>query len=160
MKSYNLCLSVECTPSQYQCLIPNSSNLLFYSHSNESSQNVKMAAWLCSLSTMGCEPVYIGLKWIEMVEILVGEVDRRSTKEVFWAQLTQMNRGKAWHKSFYLEALWSFLFSLFTKGTTPPLWKAVLGKPTLQIKSKGGATPCIQHNSGGAEEGTTPKLKG
>ena len=46
-------------------------------------------------STMGYEPIYIGLKWIEMVEIFVGEVDRRSIKEEFQAQLTQLNRDKA-----------------------------------------------------------------
>ena len=39
-------------------------------------------------STMGYEPVFIGLKWIEMVEILVGEVDRRSPKHGSQAQLT------------------------------------------------------------------------
>ena len=44
---------------------------------------------------MGYEPIYIGLKWIDMVEILVGEVDRIYTKEGFRAQLTQMNRNKA-----------------------------------------------------------------
>ena len=55
-------------------------------------------------STMGCEPVFIGLKWIEMVDILVGEEDRRSTKEGFQAQLTQVNRVKACHKDFDLEA--------------------------------------------------------
>ena len=49
---------------------------------------------------MGYEPIYIGLKWIEMVEILVGEVDRRSTKEGFQAQLTQMNKDKACHEGF------------------------------------------------------------
>ena len=38
--------------------------------------------------------------------------------------------------------------------------KEMLGRTTLQTKSKGSATTCLQHNSGGAEEGTTPKLKG
>ena len=56
-------------------------------------------------STMGSEPIYIGLKWIEMVEILVGEVDMRSPKHGSQAQLTQVNRDKAFHKSFDLEAL-------------------------------------------------------
>ena len=32
-------------------------------------------------STMGYEPVFIGLKWIEMVDIFVSEVDRRSQKD-------------------------------------------------------------------------------
>ena len=71
---------------------------------NESGQNVKMAAWLFPLSTMGYEPVYIGLKWIEMVEILVGEVDRRSPKDGSRAQLIQVNRDKVCHEAFDLEA--------------------------------------------------------
>ena len=36
----------------------------------------------------------------------------------------------------------------------------VIGINALKTKSKGGATAYLQHNSGGAEEGTTPKLKG
>ena len=36
----------------------------------------------------------------------------------------------------------------------------MLGRTTLQTKRKGGATACFHHNSSGAEEGTTPKLKG
>ena len=55
-------------------------------------------------STMGYEPVFIGLKWIEMVEILVGEVDRRSLKDGSQAQLTEVNRDKAYHEAFDLEA--------------------------------------------------------
>ena len=53
---------------------------------------------------MGYEHVYIGLKWIEMVEILVGEVDMRSPKHGSRAQLTQVNRDKVCHKAFDLEA--------------------------------------------------------
>ena len=53
---------------------------------------------------MGYEPIFIGLKWIEMVDILVGEVDRRSTKEGSQAQLTQVNWDKACHEAFDLEA--------------------------------------------------------
>ena len=53
---------------------------------------------------MGYEPVFIGLKWIDMVEILVGEVDRRSLKDGYRAQLTQVNRDKACHEAFDLEA--------------------------------------------------------
>ena len=73
-------------------------------------------------STMGYEPVYISLKWIEMVDILVGEVDMRSPKHGFWAQLTQVNRNKAFHEAFDLEDSWSFSFSIFTKGTAPAPW--------------------------------------
>ena len=36
----------------------------------------------------------------------------------------------------------------------------VLGITNIQKKRKGGATSCVQHNSGGAEEGTALKLKG
>ena len=56
-------------------------------------------------STMGYEPIYIGLKWIEMVDILVGEVDRRSPKDGSRARLTQVSRDKACHEAFDLEAL-------------------------------------------------------
>ena len=55
-------------------------------------------------STMGYEPIFIGLKWIEMVDILVGEVDRRSPKHGSRAQLIQVNRDKACHEDFDLEA--------------------------------------------------------
>ena len=53
---------------------------------------------------MGYEPVYIGLKWIGMVDILVGEVDRMSPRHGSRAKMTQMNRDKTCHKDFYLEA--------------------------------------------------------
>ena len=52
---------------------------------------------------MGYEVVYIDLKWIDMVDILVGEVDRRSPKDRSRAQLTQVNRDKACRKAFDLE---------------------------------------------------------
>ena len=55
-------------------------------------------------STMGYEPVYIGLKWIGMVDILVGEVDWRSPKHVSRAQLTHVNRDKVFHQYFDIEA--------------------------------------------------------
>ena len=54
---------------------------------------------------MGYEPIFIGLKWLDMVEILVGELDMRSPKHGSQAQLTQVNRDKACHESFDLEAL-------------------------------------------------------
>ena len=53
---------------------------------------------------MGYDPIYIGLKWIEMVDILVVEVDMRSPKHGSRAQLTQVNRDKYFHKYFDLEA--------------------------------------------------------
>ena len=56
-------------------------------------------------STMGYEPVYIGVKWIQMVDILVGEVVRRYPKDGSRAQLTQVNRDKGCHEYFDLEAL-------------------------------------------------------
>ena len=84
-----------------------------------------MAACLFSLSPMGYEPIFIGLKWIEMLDILVGEVDMRSPKNGSWAQLTQVNRNKACHEAFDLEASWSLSFSLFTKGTAlAPWWQS------------------------------------
>ena len=36
----------------------------------------------------------------------------------------------------------------------------MLGRTTLQTKRKGGATTCIQQNSGDAEEVTAPRIKG
>ena len=86
---------------------------------------VRMSKWqndFALSSTMGYEPVFIGLKWIEVVEILVGEVDRRSPKDGSQAQLTQVNRDKACHKDFDLEDSRSLSFSLFTKGTAPTPW--------------------------------------
>ena len=53
---------------------------------------------------MGYEPIFIGLKWIEMVDILVGEVDMRSPKHRSLAQLTQVNRDKVCCEYFDLEA--------------------------------------------------------
>ena len=53
---------------------------------------------------MGYDPIYIGLKWIGMIDILVGEVDRRSTKKGFQAQLTQVNRDNACQEASDLEA--------------------------------------------------------
>ena len=73
-------------------------------------------------STMGYGPIFIGLKWIEMVDILVDEVDRRSPKHGSRPQLTQVNRDKVYHEAFDLEASWSLSFSLFTKGTAPAPW--------------------------------------
>ena len=52
---------------------------------------------------MGYEPIFIGLKWIEMVEILMVEVDKRSPKDGSQAQLTRVNRDKAYHEDFDLE---------------------------------------------------------
>ena len=43
---------------------------------------------------MGYEPISIDLKWIYMVDNLVGEVDRISPKHVSRGQLTQVNRDK------------------------------------------------------------------
>ena len=54
---------------------------------------------------MGYEPVFVGLKWIEMVEILMVEVDKRSPKDGSQAQLTRVNRDKACHEAFDLKSL-------------------------------------------------------
>ena len=45
-------------------------------------------------STMWYEPIFIGLKWIDMVDILVGEVDRRSPKDGSRAQQALVSRDK------------------------------------------------------------------
>ena len=54
---------------------------------------------------MGYELVFIGLKWIWIVERLVGEVAKRSYKEGSQDQPNQVSRDKAIHESFDLEAL-------------------------------------------------------
>ena len=47
------------------------------------------------------EPAFIGLGWIEMVEKLVGEVDRRSLKAISQVQVAQVNRDKGTMKVFF-----------------------------------------------------------
>ena len=78
---YNLFLSVDALLHKTDILSPIaptcSSMLTLMDHA-------RMSKWKHEFSlssTMGYEPNFIGLKWIEMVEILVGEVDRRSPKD-------------------------------------------------------------------------------
>ena len=68
---------------------------------------------------MGYEPLVIGLKWIEMVEILVGEVDRISPKNGSQAQLSLMSMDKGSMKPSFENIHENLSFSLFTKGITP-----------------------------------------
>ena len=53
---------------------------------------------------MEYELVFIGLKWIGMVEILVGEVAMRSQKHVSRSKMTQVSRDKDIHEALDLEA--------------------------------------------------------
>ena len=45
------------------------------------ARNSKWQHDFALLSAMGYGHIFLGLKWIEMVDILVGEVDRRSPKD-------------------------------------------------------------------------------
>ena len=53
---------------------------------------------------MEYEILFRGLRWIGMVEILVGEVAMRSPKHGSRAKLTQVSRDKAIHEALDLEA--------------------------------------------------------
>ena len=64
-------------------------------------------------STMEYEPAFIGLGWIEMVEKLVGEVDRRSPKDGSRAQLALVNRDKGATKPFFEKLRENFSFFHF-----------------------------------------------
>ena len=122
MKGYNLRLSVDALLPKTDVsspIAPTFSSMLTL------MDQTKLSKWQHDFSlssTMGYGSIFIGLKWIEMVEILVGEVDRRSPKHGSWAQLTHVNRDKVFHEAFDLEASWSLSFSLFTKGTAPAPW--------------------------------------
>ena len=101
---YNLCLSVGALLHKTDVsspIAPTCSSMLTL------MDQARMSKWQHDFtlsSSMGYEPIFIGLKWIEMVEILVGEVDRRSPKDGSRAQLNQVNRDKARHEAFDLEA--------------------------------------------------------
>ena len=62
------------------------------------------------------EPAFIGLEWIEMVEKLVSEVDRRSYKDVSQAQLPQVIKDKGAMNPYFHKLHETFSFSFFTKG--------------------------------------------
>ena len=101
---YNMCLSVDALLHKNDILSPISptcsSMLTLIDQARISKWKHDFALSLA----MGYEPIFIGLKWIEMVDILVHEVDRISRKDGSRAQLTQVNRDKAFHKAFDLEA--------------------------------------------------------
>ena len=64
------------------------------------------------------ESTFIGLGWIEMVEKLVGEVDKRSPKDGYRSQLALVIRDKGAMKPSFKKLCDNLSFSLFTKGTT------------------------------------------
>ena len=64
------------------------------------------------------EPAFIGLGWIDMVEKLVIEVDRRSPKDGPQAQLALVSRDKGSTKPSFEKLHENLSFSLFTKDTT------------------------------------------
>ena len=100
---YNLFLSVDALLHKTDVLspiAPTCSSMLTL------MDQARMSKWLHEFalsSTMGIEPTLIGLQWIEMVEIWVDKVDRRSPKDGSQGQLTQLNRDKAYHEAFDLE---------------------------------------------------------
>ena len=77
---YNLFLSVDALLHKTDVLspiAPTCSSILTL------MDRARMSKWQHEFSlssTMGYEPIFIDLKWIDMVDILVGEVDRRSPK--------------------------------------------------------------------------------
>ena len=66
---------------------------------------------------MGHELVFIGLKWIGIVERIMGKVAIRSYQEGSRLQPTQIHRDKGGHEAHVLEASRNLFFSNFTKGT-------------------------------------------
>ena len=62
--------------------------------------------------------VFICLEWIEMVEKLVGEVDRRSYKDGSQAQLGLVIKDKGATNPSFEKLRENLSFSIFTKGTT------------------------------------------
>ena len=69
-------------------------------------------------STMEYEPDFIGLEWIDMVEKLVGEVERRSYQDGYQAQVVLRCRDKGATKPSFEKLRENLSFSLFTKGTS------------------------------------------
>ena len=65
---------------------------------------------------MEYEPNFIGLEWIEMVEKLMGEVDRRSPKDGSRAELALASRYKGATKPSFKKLHENLSFSHFTKG--------------------------------------------
>ena len=65
----------------------------------------------------GHELVFIRLKWVGIVERIVGEVAIRSYDRGFRAQPTHNDRDKGGDEAHDLEASRNFSFSHFTEGT-------------------------------------------
>ena len=101
---YNLCLSIDALLHKTDVLSPIAPTCSYMLTLMDQARMSKWQRDFSLSSTMGYELVFIGLKWIEVVDILVGEVDRISPKDGSRAQLTQVNKDKACHKAFDLEA--------------------------------------------------------
>ena len=67
-------------------------------------------------STMENEPAFIGLGWIEMVEKLLGKVDRISPKDGSQAQLALVSRDKGATKPSFEKLCESLSFFIFYHG--------------------------------------------
>ena len=105
----------QCTPSQSQHIVPNSSNLLPQSHLADLGQNTKEQHNFTLSSTMENEHAFIGLEWIEMIEKLVGEVARRSYKGGSRAQLALVIRDKGAMKTSFEKLCENLSFSLLPR---------------------------------------------
>ena len=65
---------------------------------------------------MEYEPAFIGLEWIDMVEKLVGEVDRRSYKDGSQAQMALVSRDKGATKPSFEKLRENLSFFIFYQG--------------------------------------------
>ena len=67
-------------------------------------------------STMEYEPTFIGLGWIEMVEKLMGQVDRKSPKDGSRAQQALVSRDKGATKPSFEKLHENLSFFTFYQG--------------------------------------------
>ena len=65
---------------------------------------------------MDNKPAFIGLEWIEMVDKLAGEVDRRSPKDGSRAQLALVSRDKGATKPSFEKLQENLSFFTFYQG--------------------------------------------
>ena len=111
---------------------------------------------------MEYDPAFIGLEWIEMVDKLVGEVDRRSPKGGSRAQMALVSRDKGVAKPSFEKLRENLSFFTFYHGhhfflTKTEWWQR---RTTPWTKGKGGAIAYFQYIIGGAEESIAHWLKG
>ena len=84
---------------------------------------------------MEIEHAFIGLEWIGKFDKFVGEVDRISYKDEYWAQLSLVINDKGSTKPSLEKLHENLSFSLFTKGTDPySPWQSSSRKNCVFIK--------------------------